>query len=916
MSRKTPGKLRGSLAFKLGLAFAMLLLVTVGSMGAYSYRQDRDNAIQRELAELRSHARELATRIDRFLTTDKGLVGHLAHTRDVQGFLAGPHRGAALARFQDWLELQAGEARSLSAIFILDPEGVCLASSNRQFIGNNFSFRPYFQQAINGHATTSDWMIGTVTRSPRIFSSAPVYVDRRIQGVLVTEFPVDEVEQAVIATGVGGRMATVLNTQGISLASSQPNVQYHAVLPLTAATLAQLDRTRQFLGQPITVTPLSQGYVDGFHQALDTGEVQTVSYQRARAPRWAAFAPLAERPWAVAVSIPEAAILLPAHQAMVRALLMGLAAALLGALVAFGLGRWLLEPIQRLAEAMARFGAGEIQARAPVRTQDERGRLGLAFNAMAEALQAHRERLEELVKARTRELSLSNTQFQESNQRLELATTSGRLGIWDRDLADGHEFWNGWMFEMYGLAPRDTPPDYAEWAGTILHPEDRPDTEARIEAAIRGERPYDLAFRVLRPDGSVRHIKSDGQLVRSDQGRPVRIIGINRDRTAEVEAEAERRRLQTELQHAEKMESIGSLAGGVAHDLNNVLAAILGMASVLRTRCAGDDPAIRPLDIITSACTRGREVVKSLLYFARKDLEATGPVDLNLMVREMVQLLSYTTLSRIDTRLELQESLGLIEGDAGALGHALINLCVNAVDAMPRGGTLTLRTRQRPGQAIELSIRDTGEGMDPEVLRRAIEPFYTTKPQGKGTGLGLAMVYGTVKAHRGTLEITSRPGHGTKVRLGFPPMPHAEASGPVDAAGPAPDGASGSLRILLVDDDELIRQSVGPMLETLGHRVASVASGLEAVAHLERGRAVQDPDLVILDMNMPGLNGAQTLPRLLALRPGLPVLMATGYSDAAIAPLLNGRPNVASLRKPFSREEIRQKLAALMRGQA
>jgi len=283
----------------------------------------------------------------------------------------------------------------------------------------------------------------------------------------------------------------------------------------------------------------------------------------------------------------------------------------------------------------------------------------------------------------------------------------------------------------------------------------------------------------------------------------------------------------------------------------------------------------------------------------------------------MVQLLSYTTLSQIDTRLELQESLGLIEGDAGALGHALINLCVNAVDAMPRGGTLTLRTGQRPDQAIELSIEDTGEGMDPEVLRRAIEPFYTTKPQGKGTGLGLAMVYGTVKAHRGTLEITSRPGHGTQVRLGFPPMPHAESdAGPSDAAGPAPDGDSGSLRILLVDDDELIRQSVGPMLETLGHRVASVTGGLEAVAHLERGRAVQDPDLVILDMNMPGLNGAQTLPRLLALRPGLPVLMATGYSDAAIAPLLDGRPNVGSLRKPFSREEIRQKLAALMRGQA
>jgi signal transduction histidine kinase/CheY-like chemotaxis protein len=371
-----------------------------------------------------------------------------------------------------------------------------------------------------------------------------------------------------------------------------------------------------------------------------------------------------------------------------------------------------------------------------------------------------------------------------------------------------------------------------------------------------------------------------------------------------AQAEAEKDRLQAELLHSEKLESIGSLAGGVAHDMNNVLAAILGMASALRAAHPGDGPEAKSLDTIIRACTRGRDVVKSLLYFARKDLEATGPVNLNLIAREMVNLLSYTTLKRVEIRTDFQEPLDLIEGDGGALNHALINLCVNAVDAMPEGGVLRLRTRSGPGQDVTISIQDSGQGMSPEVARRAIEPFFTTKPMGQGTGLGLAMVYGTVKAHQGSFEIRSEPGRGTEVILGFPPLQGAMAAEPV----PEPPAPMGPLRILLVDDDELIRMSIGPMIATLGHEVLTAEGGQEALDRLQAGLEV---DLVILDMNMPGLNGAQTLARLLSFRPGQTVLMATGYSDESIAPLLAGRPNVQSLRKPFNLTDLRDKFATI-----
>ena len=493
--------------------------------------------------------------------------------------------------------------------------------------------------------------------------------------------------------------------------------------------------------------------------------------------------------------------------------------------------------------------------------------------------------------------------LRESNQRLELAIASADLGIWDRNLVDGTEVWSDRLYAIYGLQPRAVPPEFAEWARDILHPEDRAATLAAIQAAVAGERSYDLAFRTIDRDGKVRHIKSSGQVLRDPEGRAVRIIGINQDRTREVETEAGQRRLQAELQHAEKLESLGSLAGGVAHDMNNVLAAIMGMSSAMRAACADRDPQVNALDTIIRACTRGRDVVKSLLTFARKDLDASGPVNLNALAREMVQLLSYTTLRRIRIATDFQEPLNWIEGDSGALSHALINLCVNAVDAMPEGGSLQLRTRCGASE-VTLSIKDSGEGMSPEVRRKAIEPFFTTKPMGKGTGLGLAMVYGTVKAHRGSFEIRSQPGQGTEVILAFPAMPGpppAPAGEPVPAATPA-------LRILLVDDDELIRMSIGPLLTALGHEVHTAESGLEALERLQTGL---EPDLVILDMNMPGLNGAQTLTRLLALRPAQTVLMATGYSDDAIAPLMEGRPNIHSLRKPFSLKEIQSKLGTM-----
>jgi PAS domain S-box-containing protein len=382
------------------------------------------------------------------------------------------------------------------------------------------------------------------------------------------------------------------------------------------------------------------------------------------------------------------------------------------------------------------------------------------------------------------------------------------------------------------------------------------------------------------------------------------VISITRDISELRHAEEERARLQAQLQQAQKMESLGSLASGVAHDMNNVLGAILGLASAnveLQPRGSATHQAF---ETITRAATRGGKMVKTLLGFARQNPAEAKDLDLNSLLREELRLEEATLLARVRVDLDLAPDLRLMRGDAAALTNAVMNLCVNAADAMPESGTLTLRTRNVDSDWLEIRVEDTGCGMSKEILAKALDPFFTTKAQDKGTGLGLAMVYGTVKAHQGQLELQSEPGRGTRVTLRFPACePDTVVMLPGEAMPVV--HTTGGRAILLVDDDELVQYSTAALLEVLGHEVTIASSGEEALSHLATGRL---PDLVILDMNMPGLGGAGTLPRLRTLLPSLPVLLATGRTDQTALDLVAAHPGVTLLSKPFALRELQQLL--------
>ena len=419
--------------------------------------------------------------------------------------------------------------------------------------------------------------------------------------------------------------------------------------------------------------------------------------------------------------------------------------------------------------------------------------------------------------------------------------------------------------------------------------------EDRISQAFEGERQF--------PDGSQGWYRFN--VYPAVEG----IFVLSLDISELKQGEEARHHLEGQIQKSLQLESLGRLAGGVAHDMNNVLAAILGMASANVEAQPEDSRPRKAFQTIISAAERGGKMVKALLNFARQSPAEEREMNLNELLQEEVQLLSHTTLAKVSLEVALAPDLRLISGDPSALSHAVMNLCVNAVDAMPDDGTLTLRTRNVDNDWVELEVEDTGCGMSPEVLERAMDPFFTTKGVGKGTGLGLSLVHSSVMAHRGQMDLQSQPGIGTTVRLRFPasqkqPVPMGLEPHPVKAA-------LGVLRVLLVEDDELTQQGIQVILHALGHSQTTVPSGEEALALLRSGL---DLEVVILDVNMPGLGGTGTLPRLRALRPTLPVILITGRVDQSAIALAEAHPGVRLLAKPFAMADLQRCLQKLLPG--
>ena len=519
--------------------------------------------------------------------------------------------------------------------------------------------------------------------------------------------------------------------------------------------------------------------------------------------------------------------------------------------------------------------------------------------------------------------------LRQSEERLRLAVEHADVGFWDVDMVHDTLIWPAQTKAMFGISS-DVPVTLRDFYEG-LHPEDREATIEAFSAAVDPERRalYEVDYRTIgREDGIVRWVAAKGRAVFDPAGRCLRFTGTAVDVTPRkvaeeqlrelnatlemrvAEAIAEREVVQQALRQSQKMEAMGQLTGGVAHDFNNLLTPIVGTLDMLQRRSVGGEREQRLISGALQSADRAKTLVQRLLAFARRQPLQLVPVDVAKLVSGMGELIASTTGPQIKVIVDAPQALPAAMADANQLEMAVLNLSVNARDAMVNGGTIRIsaseervdsghRSNLPAGAYICLSVADTGEGMDPATLARAVEPFFSTKGVGKGTGLGLSMVHGLASQLNGALTIQSSPGLGTHVELWLPRSITPQVA--VLPSGETMDRQSAQGIALLVDDEELVRATTSYMLADLGYHVIEAASGEEALSLVEAGQTL---DLLVTDHLMPGITGTELARLVKSMRPGIGILLISGYAERE-----GLDPDIPRLNKPFRKDELAASLS-------
>ncbi len=530
--------------------------------------------------------------------------------------------------------------------------------------------------------------------------------------------------------------------------------------------------------------------------------------------------------------------------------------------------------------------------------------------------------------------------LRDSEHQLRVTQEAARIGSFDRDLVTGAVQLSDLQSRRFGIDPAGPEKFTEETWRRCVYPADLARTEQSLSAAIGNRSSFAVEYRIMTPDG-LRWMDARGNVIYAPDGTPLRMTGIDiditerraledelRSLTANLEARvrtevAAREAAQARATQAERLQALGQLAGGIAHDINNVLQAVAGALALIAGR-SGDEAAVQRFARLGSeAIERGASVTGRLLAFGRRGDLRAEPIEVPGLLNGLHEILSHTLGAEIDVRVSLPDGLPTVVADKGQLETVLINLATNARDAMPNGGRLVLASEQeqvaagdpphpadlQPGEYVRFAVADTGTGMDLATLARAREPFFTTKASGAGTGLGLAMAQGFAEQSGGGLSIESESGKGTTVTLWLPAAAMAPAPARRKPAQRTTASPAVSVRILLVDDEPMIREVLATCLRDAGWTVLAAASGAAALDLLA---AVQSVDILLTDLSMPGMDGLALIKAVQTLSPGLPAILLTGYAADITALGLSG--NVSLLRKPVSAVQLLDRLDTMLAG--
>jgi two-component system, cell cycle sensor histidine kinase and response regulator CckA len=544
----------------------------------------------------------------------------------------------------------------------------------------------------------------------------------------------------------------------------------------------------------------------------------------------------------------------------------------------------------------SRFWAAGITTR----LNDDTGQL-IGFSKMFRDLTAEKE---------------AQDRLRESEDRLRVALLAARMGIWRWHLPTNTQRVDSSMARLLGLGRGDVVESYEQFREHI-HPEDRVKVDAAFSHAIQSGEDMHVEFRVIWPDGSIRWLLDHGMLVRDQEGVAEYLTGAAIDVT-------ERKLAEERLVEAQRMDAVGQLAGGVAHEINNMMTAALGFSDLLLYRLGPNDSISDDVRQIRRAASRAATITGQLLAFSRRQILQPQLLDLNSLVRGLEPMLRQVLGEDKLFLTDLTEDLDPVRADPGQMEQVLINLALNARDALTSGGSLTVRTSNAivgppqsdagsdegppPGSYVVLAVTDTGHGMDAATRARVFEPFFTTKPVGQGTGLGLATVFGIVRQSGGMIRVESAPGEGTTFSVFLPAVSASAASAGFRSRETVERGSG---TVLVVEDEDLLREFACRFLNAQGYRCLEASNGEEALEVVrQRGGEI---DAIVTDVVMPIMGGRELTERVAELHLDIPVLFISAYTGDDMARRGLIEPGAPFLQKPFTPEGLARKLRELLK---
>ena len=514
--------------------------------------------------------------------------------------------------------------------------------------------------------------------------------------------------------------------------------------------------------------------------------------------------------------------------------------------------------------------------------------------------------------------------LRQSEERLKLALATAQMGVWEWEVAADTVFWSP---ECYAIFDLEDFGNTLQAFTSLVAPADLNQVMATLQEALANRTMYSAEFRIIRPDGEIRWVYNLGRATYEQSGQPLRVIGIVQDITERKRAEEAQATLEEQLRQAQKMETVGRLAGGVAHDFNNLLTVIQGYCDLMLAKMASDNPLRAKLEQIQKAGKRASALTGQLLAFSRKQMLSPTILDLNNLVTNLQVMLERLIGEDITLATVLQPGLWSVTADPSQLEQVIMNLVVNARDAMPTGGRLTIETAnlqhgqvQLPsklgsmesavlsGPCVMLAVTDTGCGMNEETQTHMFEPFFTTKELGKGTGLGLATVYGIIKQSGGDIFVYSEPGHGSTFKIYLPANAELIKQQMTTCTPTIPE--QGHETILLVEDEEMVCKLVQAALEDKGYTILEAHYASEALAIVNQYPGTID--LLMTDVVMPQMSGRELAERLVALRSELKVLFTSGYTDDSVVRHGLLTAEVEFLPKPFSPRALAHKVREVL----